>query len=59
MKEIEHFLDDISAEDTQRKRIEQYFSYNFITKNKKHLIESNDLKGYLPYYLSKEVIYSA
>ena len=40
MKEIEEFLVNVGAEDRQRERVEQYFSYNFLTKSKKQLVEA-------------------
>ena len=50
---------DIEAEPAQRKRVEQFFSYNFFTRSKKWLVEAKDLKECLPYSLLKNVIFSA
>ena len=58
-KEVEEFLVNVGADDNQRKKVEQYFSYNFLTRNRKQLIETSDLKDYLPYSLLKDVIYAA
>jgi len=57
MKQIDEFLESIKFDKTQSRRVEQYYSYSFYMKNKTNLIETNDLKGYLPYCLLKDVIY--
>jgi len=58
MKQIEGFLISIKALDIQRKRVEEYYSYNFFLKSKKKTLEAEDLKAHLPYSIVQEVIYS-
>ena len=59
MKQIEDFINNVHAEHNQRRRVEEYFSYNFMLKNKKTTIESEDLKKHLPYSIVQEVILNA
>ena len=59
MKQIEGFLNNIKAQDIQRKRIEEYFSYHYFLKSKKKTLEAEDLKSYLPYSIVQDVIFNA
>jgi len=57
MKEVETFLNFVQAQSQQKKRIEQYFSYENYLKNKKHIHGKSDLEGSLPFSVLREVIY--
>ena len=41
----------------QSDKVKQYYSYSFHIKKKSQLLETSDIKEYLPYALLKEVIY--
>jgi hypothetical protein len=49
MKQVQVFLNNVKAEDIQRKRVEEYYAYNFFLKSKKKTLEADDLKKHLPY----------
>jgi hypothetical protein len=57
MKQIDEFLNSIKFERDQSKRVEEYYAYNFYIKKKTKIVETKDLKNYLPYALLKDVIY--
>jgi hypothetical protein len=59
LKEVEHFLVSVNAEDRQRSRVESFYQYNYNTKASMQLVEVKDLKDYLPFSLLNEVIYSS
>jgi hypothetical protein len=56
LKVVEEFLVNIEAQDSQRKRVEQYYSFSFYAKQKKQIFSRDDLEGFLPESMVTDVI---